>query len=286
MTEVLNAIPTVPGVPKPDPILVVDGLHRAFGGLDAVAVEHLEVQRGSITSLIGPNGAGKTTFFNCLTGFDDPQGGTWSFDGKPLHGRFAYQIPRRGLVRTFQLTKALARLTVTDNMLLAARDNPGERLYASLIPAIWRDTEARNRDRARELLDRFELSHMAGELAGTLSGGQRKLLEMARALMTDPSAILLDEPMAGVNPRLAQSLASHIQELRDNGLTVMLIEHDMDVVMGISDWVVCMAEGRVISEGPPATVRADPVVIDAYLGARHALQEASSRPDPGEPLGV
>ena len=255
-----------PGVAKPDPVLVVDGVRKHFGGLVAVDVGHLEVQRRAITALIGPNGAGKTTLFNQLSGFDRPDAGSWSFAGAPLAGRSAHGVARAGMVRTFQLTKALSKMTVLDNLRLAAVGQRGERMLAGLLPWRWRDQERSVTDRARDLLDRFGLAPMAGEYAGTLSGGQRKLLEMARALMVEPRLLMLDEPMAGVNPALAQSLLSHITDLRDGGMTVLFVEHDMDVVMGISDWVVCMAEGRVIAEGPPAAVGSDPRVVDAYLG--------------------
>jgi neutral amino acid transport system ATP-binding protein len=256
-----------PGASKCDPILVIEATRRSFGGLQAVAVEHLEVQRGAITALIGPNGAGKTTLFNVLTGFDRPDTGAWTFDGNPLQGRRAHQIARAGMVRTFQLTKALARLTVLDNMLLAAPGQRGEHLIGALAQG-WRGQEEHNRRQARTLLERFGLAAMSGLFAGTLSGGQRKLLEMARSLMAGPRLLMLDEPMAGVNPALRRSLLDHIEGIKREGGTVMFIEHDMDVVMGISDWVVVMAEGRVIAEGPPAVVGVDPVVIDAYLGRR------------------
>ena len=172
------------------------------------------------------------------------------------------------MVRTFQLTKALSRLTLLDNMLLAAPAQRGEHFFGALIPA-WRSQEERNRAEARSLLEHFGLGAMSDRFAGTLSGGQRKLLEMARALMARPRLLMLDEPMAGVNPALRQSLLDHIDGVRRDGATVVFIEHDMDVVMGISDWVVVMAEGRVIAEGPPAVVGTDPGVIDAYLGRRH-----------------
>ena len=242
---------------------------RSFGGLQAVDVSHLEVQRGLITALIGPNGAGKTTFFNLLSGFDRPQGGRWSFDGTDISRRPPHSIARLGLVRTFQLTKVLAKMSVIENMMLAARGNPGERFAGSLLPPLWRTVERRTRDRADELLDRFRLAHMREEYAGTLSGGQRKLLEMARALMVEPRMLMLDEPVAGVNPALTQSLLGHVEALRDEGLTLLFVEHDMDVVMGISDWVVCMAEGRVIAEGPPSAIGRNRAVIDAYLGSTH-----------------
>ncbi|HEX6312925.1 MAG TPA: ABC transporter ATP-binding protein [Acidimicrobiia bacterium] len=258
-----------PGVAKPDSTLTVEGLHRNFGGLVAVDVDHLEVQRGLITALIGPNGAGKTTFFNLLTGFERADRGHHRFDGRSLDGLPAYRIARAGLVRTFQLTKALARMSVMDNMMLAASDQPGERLRTSAFPWRWHRRERHVQRQAALLLDRFGLAHMRDEYAGTLSGGQRKLLEMARALMVEPRMVLLDEPTAGVNPVLVASILDHVRELRREGLTVLFVEHDMDVVMGISDWVVCMDVGEVIAEGPPTVIGTNEAVIDAYLGTRH-----------------
>ncbi|MBA8989052.1 branched-chain amino acid transport system ATP-binding protein [Curtobacterium pusillum] len=255
---------------KSDPILVVDDVTRRFGGMTAVDVDHLEVQRGSITALIGPNGAGKTTFFNLLTGFDKPSpGASTTFDGARLQKTSATHIANKGMVRTFQLTKALSRLTVMQNMLLGARDQPGENFFAALVPAVWRGREREITAKAEELLARFKLDTKADDYAGSLSGGQRKLLEMARALMSDPTMIMLDEPMAGVNPALTQSLLGHIQSLRDDGMTVLFVEHDMHMVRHISDWVVVMAEGKVVAEGPADTVMDDRAVIDAYLGAHH-----------------
>ncbi|MFJ2978489.1 ABC transporter ATP-binding protein [Curtobacterium sp. NPDC087082] len=256
--------------PKNDPILVVDDVTRRFGGMTAVDVDHLEVQRGSITALIGPNGAGKTTFFNLLTGFDKPSpGATTRFDGNTLQKTSATHIANKGMVRTFQLTKALSRLTVMQNMLLGARDQPGENFFVGLVPALWRKREREITVKAEDLLARFKLDTKADDYAGSLSGGQRKLLEMARALMSDPTMIMLDEPMAGVNPALTQSLLGHIQSLRDDGMTVLFVEHDMHMVRHISDWVVVMAEGKVVAEGPADTVMDDRAVIDAYLGAHH-----------------
>ncbi len=267
----LAGIAHEPGVAKPDPLLVVDGMRRAFGGLVAVDVAHVEFQRGCITGLIGPNGAGKTTFFNLITGFDTPDAGTWSFDGKPIRKASPYRLARSGMVRTFQLTKSLTRLSVLENMKLGALDQRGESVFAGLLKPLWRDQEREIEQRADDLLQRFKLDHMREEFAGNLSGGQRKLLEMARALMADPKLIMLDEPMAGVNPALTQSLLGHVKELRAEGRTVIFVEHDMDVVNDISDWVVVMAEGRVLAEGPPASIGANPAVIDAYLGAHHDL---------------
>ena len=267
-TELADVTPE-PGVPKPDPILIVDGVRRSFGGLVAVDVEHLEVQRGCITALIGPNGAGKTTFFNLVTGFDRPDRGSWSFDGRQLARVSAHQTAHHGMVRTFQLTKALTRMTVIENMRLGATDQRGEGMLPSLLRPLWSGQEEAITARAEELLARFKMDHMRDQLAGTLSGGQRKLLEMARALMVEPSMVMLDEPMAGVNPALTESLLEHVRRLPDDGTTVLFVEHDMDVVMDISDWVVVMASGQIIAEGPPESVAKNPAVVDAYLGAHH-----------------
>ncbi|HUO45684.1 MAG TPA: ABC transporter ATP-binding protein [Acidimicrobiia bacterium] len=265
----LAGVAAEPGVDKPDPILTVEGMRKAFGGLMAVDVHKVSIQRGLITALIGPNGAGKTTFFNLLTGFDEPDSGRAAFDGKPVSGLSSYRLAQKGMVRTFQLTKSLTRLSVIENMKLGARGQSGESFLRAFFPFVWRGEERSIEARADDLLGRFRLDHMRGEYAGTLSGGQRKLLEMARALMAEPRLVMLDEPMAGVNPALTQSLLEHVKSLRDQGITVMFVEHDMDVVRDISDWVVVMAEGRVIAEGPPEVIGQDPVVIDAYLGAHH-----------------
>jgi neutral amino acid transport system ATP-binding protein len=268
--EVLATVEPVPGVAKPDPILVADGITRRFGGLTAVDVDHLEVQRGLITALIGPNGAGKTTFFNLITGFDQPNSGRWRFNGKDMSDLPAYKVAHLGMVRTFQLTKALSKMSVIDNMKLGATDQVGEKFLSALLPMRWLKQEREIEARADALLARFKMDHMRDEFAGSLSGGQRKLLEMARGLMVEPEMIMLDEPMAGVNPALTQSLLGHVKDLRDKeGRTVVFVEHDMDVVYDISDWVVVMAEGRIIAEGPPDEIGRNQLVIDAYLGAHH-----------------
>ncbi|MEY4321682.1 MAG: hypothetical protein RL167_410 [Actinomycetota bacterium] len=256
-----------PGCKKVDPILVADHVIRQFGGLTAVNVEHVEIPRGKITALIGPNGAGKTTFFNLLTGFDKPNSGTWIFDGKNLAGVAPFKVARRGMIRTFQLTKALSLLTVIDNMRLGAQRQLGEGFWASFARPLWKSQESQITDKADGLLKRFKLDAKREDYAGSLSGGQRKLLEMARALMGDPKLVMLDEPMAGVNPALTQSLLEHIKDLKSNGTTVLFVEHDMHMVRHISDWVIVMAEGKIVAEGPPAQVMSDQAVIDAYLGA-------------------
>ncbi|WP_344782433.1 ABC transporter ATP-binding protein [Microbacterium kribbense] len=257
----------VPGVAKNDPILVIDNVKRHFGGLTAVDVDHLEIPRGTITALIGPNGAGKTTLFNLLCGFDKPNSGHWAYDGTELAGVPSFKVARMGQVRTFQLTKALSLLTVLENMKLGAPNQRGERFWSSLFPALWRPQEREIEEKARDLLTRFKLDTKEQDFAASLSGGQRKLLEMARALMCDPQLVMLDEPMAGVNPALTQSLLGHILGLKDAGMSVLFVEHDMHMVRHIADWVVVMAEGRVVAEGPPETVMEDPAVVDAYLGS-------------------
>ncbi len=258
-----------PGATKPDPILSATGVVRRFGGVVAVDVAHVEFQRHQITALIGPNGAGKTTLFNLLTGFDRPNAGSWRFNGRDLAGMSPHRVARLGMVRTFQLTKSLTKMTVIQNMRLGAPNQRGEHFFASLARRLWSEQEDEITRRADELLERFKLDHMREEFAGSLSGGQRKLLEMARALMGSPELIMLDEPMAGVNPALTQSLLAHVKSLREEGMSVVFVEHDMDVVHDISDWVVVMAEGRVIAEGTPTEIGRNQDVIDAYLGTHH-----------------
>jgi branched-chain amino acid transport system ATP-binding protein len=256
-----------PGVKKVNPILVIDHVKKSFGGLTAVDVEHLEIPSGAITALIGPNGAGKTTLFNLLTGFDTPDTGAWSFKGSELAGVPSFKVAKMGQVRTFQLTKALSLLTVLENMKLGAKNQTGEKLLNSLFPFLWRKQDTELENKAMELLKKFNLDAKKDDFAASLSGGQRKLLEMARALMTDPVLVMLDEPMAGVNPALTQSLLEHVLNLKKEGMTVLFVEHDMHMVRHIADWVVVMAEGKVVAEGAPDTVMKEQAVIDAYLGA-------------------
>jgi branched-chain amino acid transport system ATP-binding protein len=258
--------------------LFADKIQKNFGGVVAVDVEHIEIQRGSITALIGPNGAGKTTLFNLLTGFDSPDTGEWRFDGRSMEKIVAHKTASMGMVRTFQLTKSLTKMSVIENMKLGATHQVGEKWWNALLPFRWKKQEQIIEQRADALLERFKIDHMRNEYAGTLSGGQRKLLEMARALMTNPRLVMLDEPMAGVNPALKQSLLEHIRGLRDEGMTVLFVEHDMDMVNDVSDWVIVMAEGRVIAEGTPSQISANPAVIEAYLGSHQgkSLMEEKS----------
>ena len=274
----LASVAPAPGAPKQDPILFADKIRKNFGGVVAVDVEHIEIQRGSITALIGPNGAGKTTLFNLLTGFDSPDTGEWRFDGRSMEKIVAHKTASMGMVRTFQLTKSLTKMSVIENMKLGATHQVGEKWWNALLPFRWKKQEQIIEQRADALLARFKIDHMRSEYAGTLSGGQRKLLEMARALMTNPRLVMLDEPMAGVNPALKQNLLEHIRGLRDEGMTVLFVEHDMDMVNDVSDWVIVMAEGRVIAEGSPAQISANPAVIEAYLGSHQgkSLMEEKS----------
>ena len=235
--------------------LQVEGLVRAFGGIRAVDEASFDVQPGSITGLIGPNGAGKSTVFNCVSGFLRAQAGHVLLDGRPIEKLPPHRIARAGLVRTFQTPRTLSRMTVLDNV---------------LVPAT-RSREREARMRADELLTLVGLDAYRAELAGTLSGGQRKLLDLIRALMAEPRILLLDEPMAGVSPALRVELLQHILELRDrDGITLLIVEHDLDFVMAASDRVVVMNNGRVIADGTPVQVRSDEHVLDAYLGARRA----------------
>jgi branched-chain amino acid transport system ATP-binding protein len=255
------------------PILEVEDVVKRFGGILAVDGATLDVEDGSVTALIGPNGAGKTTLFNVITGFYKADRGSIRFQGREIVRRPPHLIARLGMVRTFQITKALARMPVIDNMMLAAPDQPGEHLVNLIVrPGATRRREREVRERADELLELFQLGRLRDEYAGVLSGGQRKLLEFARALMADPRMLLLDEPMAGINPTLGARLLEHMHTLREErGMTFLFVEHDMEVVMGHSDRVIVMAEGKVIASGPPEEVRRDRRVIDAYLGGGSAV---------------
>ncbi len=251
-----------------DAILSASHVGMRFKGLVAVDDVSLAVARGSITALIGPNGAGKTTLFNCLSGFLPGAAGSVVFDGRRIDGLPPHRRSRAGLVRTFQIPRIFHRLTLIENMLVADRAQPGDALFGCFMRR--GATLARTRaatEQARDLLALLSIERLADDYAGTLSGGQRKLLELGRVLMTDPKMILLDEPMAGVNPALGGKLLERVEHLRqERGITFLFVEHDMEMVMRVSDRVVVLDQGRVIADGPPDTIRADLRVIDAYLG--------------------
>jgi branched-chain amino acid transport system ATP-binding protein len=252
--------------------LAVERLTKSFGGVRAVDGCTLSVREGTITGLIGPNGAGKTTLFNLLTGFHRPDGGRVIFRGADITGLPPYQVFRRGICRTFQIPREFKDLTVVENLLVVPPDQVGERLWTPwLRPGRIRAEEARLRDTAAAVLEQVGLTRLADDPAWTLSGGQKKLLELGRALMADPRLLMLDEPGAGVNPTQMKELTRSIQRLAaERSITILLIEHDMDLVMAVCNPVIVMSEGRPLAEGTPDAVRRDPRVLAAYLGARHA----------------
>jgi ABC-type branched-subunit amino acid transport system ATPase component len=248
--------------------LKLNGVRKSFGGMAAVAGASFGVAERSITAIIGPNGAGKSTVFNIASGFMRADVGSITFNGEDITRWRADAVARSGLVRAFQSARVLTRMTVEENMMLAARAQPGERFgLAWIAPRRVAKREEEVRAKAHELLSLIRLNHLSNDYAGSLSGGQRKLLELGRALMVEPRMLLLDEPMAGVAPALAEQLLAHILMLRaERGITICVIEHDMDVVMSLSDRVIVMDEGRVIAAGTPETVQRDDKVIEAYLG--------------------
>ena len=251
-------------------LLSVEQVAKRFGGLVALRGASFAVAPGSITALIGPNGAGKTTMIDLISGYERPDSGAIRFDGRRIDGLPTHRVALGGVVRTFQLTRVFAAMSVRDNMLVGAHNHPGERLQRfPLGRSPVRRAEAEARERADRLLRAFALSDKADDYAGTLSGGQRKLLEFARALMAEPRLVLLDEPMAGVNRALGGRLLDKVEQLRrEVGMTFLFIEHDMDVVMTRADRVVVIAEGAVVADGPPSMIRRDPRVLDAYLGRK------------------
>lgn len=268
LAEVLSEVEDKPTLPQLElPLLAATSLVKNFGGIKAVDEAAIEVAKGSITGLVGPNGAGKTTLFNLLSNFIRPDSGRVVFDGEPIHHLQPHLITRMGMVRTFQVARALSRLSVLDNLLLAAQKQTGEKFWNTW----WRQKEIaheekQNREKAFAILDSIGLTHMAQEYAGALSGGQRKLLEMGRALMTDPKLILLDEPAAGVNPTLINQICDRIQHWNRDGMTFLIIEHNMDVIMSLCDRVWVMAEGRNLAVGTPTEIQSNPKVLEAYLG--------------------
>jgi ABC-type branched-subunit amino acid transport system ATPase component len=252
-----------------DPILVVRGLARRFGGVVALDGLDLEVRRGTVTALIGPNGAGKSTAFQCISGVIRPHGGSVTFDGADITGARPDRVTRAGLVRSFQIARGIPRLTVLENLLLYGQAQPGE----SVLGAAWQGAAARRREdalraRAVAIAGRLNLARVLDNQASALSGGQKKLMEIGRALMAEPKLLLLDEPVAGVNPTLAAEIAQHIAHLRDEGMTVLVVEHHMDFVASLCDPVIVMAEGKPLAQGSFSEIAGDPRVQEAYMGRR------------------
>jgi len=248
-------------------LLSAKGLSKSFGGIRAVNNAYLDVPQGSITGLIGPNGAGKTTLFNLLSNFIRPDKGEVFLDGQPIHQLPPYQIALKGCVRTFQVARVLSRLTVLENMLLASPGQTGENfLKVWFQGAKIRQQEQENRAKALDLLDSIGLGEKAQDYAGALSGGQRKLLEIGRVLMTEPKLILLDEPAAGVNPTLIAQINDHIIEWNRQGITFLIIEHNMDVIMSLCHHIWVLAEGTNLADGIPSEIQKNERVLKAYLG--------------------
>jgi len=248
-------------------LLEVRGLRRSFDGVVAVDGFDVDVAEGTITALIGPNGAGKTTAFQCISGVLRADAGTVNLAGHDVTGWRPDRITGAGMVRSFQIARGIPRLSVMENLMLYAPDQPGEGVATALIGR-GRAAEEATREEAASIARRLGLLRLGNEPAASLSGGQKKLLEIGRALMAQPRMILLDEPVAGVNPTLVGEIADHLRALRDEGMTFLVIEHHMDMVAQLCDPVVVMAEGRVLTQGSFAKVADDPAVQEAYMGRR------------------
>lgn len=272
-------VPSAPSPPSPLPsrergetslqpqLLLASGLCKSFGGIKAVNDAEIQVAQGSITGLIGPNGAGKTTLFNLLSNFIRPDKGRVIFDGEQIQDLQPHQIAQMGMVRTFQVARVLSRLSVMENMLLAAQKQTGENFWKVwLQPQLVLQEERQLRERAMTILESVGLEKKAHDYAGALSGGQRKLLEMGRALMTNPKLILLDEPAAGVNPTLIKEICDRIVNWNREGMTFLIIEHNMDVIMSLCDRVCVLAEGTNLAAGTPKEIQSNSQVLEAYLG--------------------
>ena len=252
-------------------MLEIQRVEKSFGGLKAVNDCSLEVTKGSITGLIGPNGAGKTTLFNIITGHYKPERGKIFFQGEAIEGLAPHQIFKKKVYRTFQITREFSQMTVLENLMIMPERQVGERVWNTWFrPASVRHQEKELRDKALEVLEFVELIDLKDEYAGSLSGGQKKLLGIARSMMADPTLVLLDEPGAGVNPTLMRKLIANIEALRDEkGITFFLIEHDMDLVMNLCNPVIVMSEGTKLAEGTAAEIKNDERVLEAYLGGQY-----------------
>jgi branched-chain amino acid transport system ATP-binding protein len=258
-------------------LLRAEGVVKRFGGVAAVDGVTLEVRRGEIAGLIGPNGAGKTTFFDCLAGEQRPSAGRILLQGRAVEREGADRRVGRGLARTFQIPRPFAALSLVENVMLGRQGQAGEQIWPNwFTPGRVARQERETYERAMDLLDFVSLAPLAHQPARILSGGQRKLLELARALMAEPAIMLLDEPAAGVNPSLLEVIIARIAELNGRGMTFLVIEHNMDMVARLCRHVFVMASGRLLREGRPDEVAADPAVIEAYLGGAGAIPAAGA----------
>ena len=248
-------------------LISVNNLKKSFGGLKAVDVQELSFKEGEITSIIGPNGAGKTTFFDLISGFQDADSGSIFLKDKDISNAQPYKIARMGMVRTFQLTKVFDRMTVMENLLFSGSNIKNDSFLRSFIKLNSQKLyESNLREKANEIMNDLNIGHMANSYARELSGGQKKLLELARSIINEPEILLLDEPLAGVNPKLAEDILSLITKLSDSGITIVMVEHNIEAVMKISERIVVLAEGSLIADGIPNEIRTDNNVIEAYLG--------------------
>jgi branched-chain amino acid transport system ATP-binding protein len=252
-----------------DLVIDVRNVTKRFGGLLAVNNCSLSVRRGSITGLIGPNGAGKSTLFNMVAGNITPDSGQVIFDGADVTGMKPYQLFRIGMLRTFQIAHEFSHMTALENLMMVPGDQPGEHLVSTWFrPGLVKSRETEVRKKALDVIDFLKLGHVRNELAGNLSGGQKKLLELGRTMMVDAKVVLLDEVAAGVNKSLLNDLASNIERMnRELGYTFFVIEHDMDLIGRLCDPVIVMAQGEKIAEGPMAEIRANPQIVEAYFGS-------------------
>ena len=245
----------------------VKNLKKSFGGLKAVDVQELSFKEGELTSIIGPNGAGKTTFFDLISGFQNADSGDILLNENNISNSQPYKIARMGMIRTFQLTKVFDRMTVLENLLFSGSEVNNDSFLRSILKLnSQKSYEKSLKEKAIEIMKDLNIGHMADSYARELSGGQKKLLELARAIINKPEILLLDEPLAGVNPKLAEDILSIIKKLSDNGITIIMVEHNIEAVMKISERIVVLAEGSLIADGSPSEIRSDKNVIEAYLG--------------------